>query len=81
LEGAGFAPTTFQAFELIVALTPINDFQLIVNLFLNSDSEGVQAIPNKPPQLIVKLISIMISEGGQAPQLIMKSLILNSDRA
>jgi hypothetical protein len=79
LEGAGFAPTAFQAFELIVASTSIDNFQLIVSLFLNSDSEGAQTIPNKPPQLIVKLISIMISEGGQAPQLIMKSLILNSD--
>jgi hypothetical protein len=49
LEGAGFAPTTFQAFELIVALTSINNFQLIVSVFLNSDSEGVQAIPNNPP--------------------------------
>jgi hypothetical protein len=81
LEGAGFAPTTFQAFELIVALTSIDNFQLIVSVFLNSDSEGAQAIPNKPSQLIVKLISIMISEGGRAPQLIMKSLILNSDGA
>jgi hypothetical protein len=35
LEGAQFAPTTFQAFKLIVALTSIADFQLIVNLFLN----------------------------------------------
>ncbi len=77
LEGAGFAPTTFQAFELIVASTSIDNFQLIVSVFLNSDSEGAQAIPNKPPQLIVKLIS----EGGQAPQLIMKILILNSDGA
>ncbi len=25
-EGAGFAPTTFQAFELIVVLTSIDDF-------------------------------------------------------
>ncbi len=81
LEGAGFAPTTFRAFELTVASTSINVFQLIVSVFLNSDSEGVQAIPNKPSQLIVKLISIMISEGGQAPLLIMKSLILNSDEA
>jgi hypothetical protein len=62
-------------------LTSTDDFQLIVSIFLNSDSEGAQAIPNNPPQLIVKLISIMISEGGQAPQLIMKSLILNSDGA
>ncbi len=59
-EGAGFAPTTFQAFELIVALTSIGNFQLIVSIFLNSDSEGAQVIPNNPPQLIVKLISIMI---------------------
>ncbi len=81
LEGAGFAPTTFRAFELTVASTSIDDFQLIVSVFLNSDSEGAQAIPNKPSRLIVKLISIMISEGGQAPQLIMKSLILNSDGA
>jgi hypothetical protein len=80
-EGAGFAPTTFQAFELIVAFTSINDFQLIVGVFLNSESEGAQTIPIKPPQLIVKLISIMISEGGRAPQLIVKSLILNSDGA
>jgi hypothetical protein len=63
-EGAGFAPTTFQAFELTVALTSIDDFQLIVSVFLNLDSEGAQAIPNKPSQLIVKLVSIMISEGG-----------------
>jgi hypothetical protein len=81
LEGAGFAPTTFRAFELNVASTSINNFQLIVSVFLNSDSEGAQAIPNNPPQLIVKLISVMISEGGRAPQLIMKSLILNSDGA
>ena len=80
-EGAGFALTTFRAFELTVASTSINNFQLIVSVFLNSDSEGVQAIPKKPSQLIVKLISIMISEGGRAPQLIMKSLILNSDGA
>ncbi len=72
LEGAGYAPTTFQAFELTVALTSNDDFQLIVSVFLNSDSEGAHAIPNKPSQLIVKLISIMISEGGRAPQLIMK---------
>ncbi len=63
-EGAGFALTTFRAFELTVALTSIDDFQLIVSVFLNLDSEGAQAIPNKPSQLIVKLISIMISEGG-----------------
>jgi hypothetical protein len=64
-EGAGFAPTTFKAFELTVASTSTNNFQLIVSIFLNSDSEGAQAIPNKPSQLIVKLISIMISEGGK----------------
>jgi hypothetical protein len=80
-EGAGFAPTSFQAFKLIVASTSIGNYQLIVSVFLNSDFEGAQAIPNKPPQLIVKLISIMISEGGRAPQLIMKILTLNSDGA
>jgi hypothetical protein len=63
-EGAGFAPTTFRAFELTVASTSIDNFQLIVSVFLNLDSEGAQAIPNKPSQLILKLISIMISEGG-----------------
>jgi hypothetical protein len=67
LEGAGFAPTTFRAFKLIVALTSIDNFQLIVSVFLNSDCEGVQAIPNNPPQLIVKLISNIIFEGGWAP--------------
>ncbi len=79
-EGAGFSTTTFQAFDLIFASASINNFQLIVCI-LNSDSEGVQAIPNKPPQLIVKLISIMISEGGRAPQLIMKRLIQNAEAA
>jgi hypothetical protein len=62
-------------------LTSIDNLQLIVSVFLNLVSEGVQAIPNKPSQLIVKLFSIMISEGRQGPQLIMKSLILNSDGA
>jgi hypothetical protein len=33
LEEAQFAPTTPQAFKLIVALTSIANFQLIVNLF------------------------------------------------
>jgi hypothetical protein len=47
LERAGFAPTTFRSFELTVASTSINDFQLIVSVFLNSDSEGAQAIKNK----------------------------------
>jgi hypothetical protein len=60
-----------------------------LRLIVNSDSEGARfgssksqtTLRNKPSQLIVKLISIMISEGGQAPQMIMKSLILNSDGA
>ncbi len=34
LEESQFAPTTFQAFEFIVASTSIANFQLIVNLFL-----------------------------------------------
>jgi hypothetical protein len=46
LEGAGFAPTTFQAFKLFVALTSIDNFQLIVSVFLNSNPEGVQAPSN-----------------------------------
>jgi hypothetical protein len=46
LEGAGFAPTNFQAFELIVALTSIKNFQLIVSVFLKSNPEGVQAPSN-----------------------------------
>jgi hypothetical protein len=61
----------------------------LLRLIVNSDSEGARfgssksqtTLRNKPSQLIVKLISIMISEGGRAPQLIMKSLILNSDGA
>jgi hypothetical protein len=65
-----------------------NDDHLL-RLIVNSDSEGARfgssksqtTLRNKPSQLIVKLISIMISEGGRAPQLIMKSLILNSDGA
>ncbi len=32
LEGAGFAPTTFQAFKLIVVLALIADLQLVVNI-------------------------------------------------
>jgi hypothetical protein len=65
-----------------------NDDHLL-KLIVNSDSEGAQfglsksqtTLRNKPSQLIVKLISIMISKSGRAPQLIMKSLILNSDGA
>jgi hypothetical protein len=50
LEGAGFVPTTFRAFKLIVASTStINNFQLIVSIFLNSDSKGAQAIQTNPP--------------------------------
>jgi hypothetical protein len=39
LEGAQFAPTTFQAFKLIVAWTLFDNFQLIVDLFLNPNHE------------------------------------------
>jgi hypothetical protein len=43
LEEALFAPTTFQAFKLIVALTLFTHFQWIVNLFLNPNREGAHA--------------------------------------
>jgi hypothetical protein len=39
LEGALFAPTTFQAFELIVVLVSIADFQLVVEYYLIKYSE------------------------------------------
>jgi hypothetical protein len=42
-EGAQFAPTTFQSFELIVTLTSIVDFQLVVEFNLILHSEGAQA--------------------------------------
>jgi hypothetical protein len=66
LEGALFAPTTFQAFKLFVALTSIADFQLIVNLFLNPNCEGACAdvasatICNKS----FKLIDVLSSKGN-----------------
>jgi hypothetical protein len=43
---AKFAPTIFQAFKFIVALTSIADFQLIVDLFLNPHREGVEYFRN-----------------------------------
>jgi hypothetical protein len=39
-ERAQFAPTTFQAFKLIVTLTSIVDFQLVVELNLIPHFEG-----------------------------------------
>ncbi len=45
LEGAQFAPTNFQAFELIVASTFNADFQLIVELFLNPNWVGARVVP------------------------------------
>jgi hypothetical protein len=41
LEGALFAPTTFQAFKLIVVSALFANFQLIVDLFFNC--EGAHA--------------------------------------
>jgi hypothetical protein len=45
LEGALFASANFQAFEFIVALTSIANFQMIVNLFLIPNCEGARAVP------------------------------------
>ena len=65
LEEAQFAPTTLQAFKLIVALTSITNFYLIVDLFLNPNCEGARAdvasatICNKS----IKLIDVLSSEG------------------
>jgi hypothetical protein len=65
LEGAQFAPTTLQAFQLIVASTSIADFQLIVDLFLNLNCEGACAdvasatTCNKS----IKFIDVLSSEG------------------
>jgi len=42
-EGARVAPTTFRAFELIVTLTSIVNFQLVVELNLILHSEGARA--------------------------------------
>jgi hypothetical protein len=43
LKGAQIAPTTFRAFELIVTLTSIVNFQLVVEFNLILHSEGAQA--------------------------------------
>jgi hypothetical protein len=45
LEGALFAPTTFETFESIVALTLFADCQSIVDLFLIPYHEGACALP------------------------------------
>jgi hypothetical protein len=42
-EGAQIAPTTFRAFELIVTLTSIVNFQLVVEFNLILHSEGARA--------------------------------------
>jgi hypothetical protein len=49
LEKAQFAQTTFQAFELIVALTSIADFQLIVNLISAKRASKLIVINSKIP--------------------------------
>jgi hypothetical protein len=65
LGEARFAPTTLQAFKLIVASTSIADFQLIVDLFLNLNCEGACAdvasatICNKS----INFIDVLSSEG------------------
>jgi hypothetical protein len=64
LEEARFAPTTLQAFKLIVALTSIANFQLIVDLFLNPNCERActdvasATICNKS----IKLIDVLSSK-------------------
>ena len=50
IKGACIAPATFdKAFKFIVALISINDFQLIVNLFMNLNCEGARAVPILSP--------------------------------
>ncbi len=60
LEGAGFASTTFQAFELIVVLALIADFQLVVEYYLIKYSEEA-IINNQKSQFIVAFIYSKIS--------------------
>jgi hypothetical protein len=64
LEEAQFAPTTLQAFKLIVALTSITNFQLIVNQFLNPNCDGARAdVASATICKSIKLIDALSSEG------------------
>jgi hypothetical protein len=67
LEGALFAPTTFQVFKLIVAWTSFPNFQLIDNLFLYLNCERARAatICNES----FELIDASNADGVRAPTL------------
>ncbi len=74
-EGAQNANAVKQT---ALATTKLSNTSKLIDAF---QLRVVHAAPNKPHQLIVKLIPIVTSDGGQAPQLIMKDAIPNSEGA